>query len=505
MTQPKTRILIILSWFLLAAGGHAQKIVRSFDGDQGMPLSACDSATQRCQRQPEMDVAVNGKRVLQVTRQNVIVFDYSGERLRSTSTADFIRAAGLDPMPPQHNPESGNGPFEPHVVFNEFIGRWMLTATCRNDCLLVSATDDPLGAWGGVYLTCTQGGPCLDNDPALHIGFDKNGVYYCGGHMGDQNPNGVPKVAYDCFAIPAGEVKATAAGKLPEHIIRQHNMPLNVVPAIDHNPRKAASAPAFFAAKTCGHEKPNSCLADSNFAFEWLVSTFTWQGTSGKFTETGREQKIKTDVGSKSNKWLYNMPCCGPRSAVPQAGTEMPLRFGGASRLMTVAQLGSHLYGVAASGPCTHDCGAQGVDSNNLAFWVELDCSNPKACFVSQTGKIAGSDFLTMAPTIGVDKDGNVGIVTASVTAKTHLSVLLWTRRKTDPRNMLQGPMTVVAGTQPYICPPKDGTTLTGNAAGLFTALDVLDGTKLWATQQWANHAERCVWDTRIIQYQIAP
>jgi len=29
-----------------------------------------------------------------------------------------------------------------------------------------------------VYLSCAQGGPCLNNDPALHLGFDKNGVYF---------------------------------------------------------------------------------------------------------------------------------------------------------------------------------------------------------------------------------------------------------------------------------------------------------------------------------------
>jgi hypothetical protein len=409
-------------------------------------------------------------------------------------------------MPPRSvrtNPQAGNGPFEPHVIFDEFIGRWILTATCLNDCFLVSASDDPLGPWGGVYLSCAQDGPCLNNDPALHLGFDKNGVYYCGGHLGDHNPASVPSVAYDCFAIPPDEVKAVAQGKVPAHINRQHNMPLNTVPAIDHNPRKPANAPAFFAAKTCGHEKPNSCLVDSNFAFEWLVSTFAWKGTGGTYTAIGSEQNVKTDVGSKANKWLYNMPCCGPRSAIPQAGTDLPLRSGASSRLMNLVQLGSHLYGAISSGPCTHDCGAQQPDVNNIIVWVELDCSKPTACVVAQTGKLAGADVNPLIGTVGVDKDGNMGIVAASATTKTYLSALLWTRRKSDPPNTLRGPLTVIAGTQPYTCPPQDGVTLTGNAAGLFTALDPLDGTKLWTTEQWANHAERCVWDTRIVQYQV--
>ena len=43
-----------------------------------------------------------------------------------------------------------------------------------------------------------------------------------------------------------------------------------------------------------------------------------------------------------------------------------------------------------------------------------------------------------------------------------------------------------------------------GNAVGVVTALDPLDGTKLWTTQQWGNDATRCVWNTRIVEYQIA-
>ena len=36
------------------------------------------------------------------------------------------------------------------------------------------------------------------------------------------------------------------------------------------------------------------------------------------------------------------------------------------------------------------------------------------------------------------------------------------------------------------------------------TVRDPADGTKLWTTQQWSNDATRCVWKTRIIEYQIA-
>ena len=84
---------------VLAGSATAQTIVRSFDGDSGPGLAACESGITHCDR-PEMDVAVNGKQVVQVTWQNVRVYDYSGRLLQSTEMPAFVRNAGLDPTPP---------------------------------------------------------------------------------------------------------------------------------------------------------------------------------------------------------------------------------------------------------------------------------------------------------------------------------------------------------------------------------------------------------------------
>src|SRR5947207_1522707 len=160
-------ILIIV---LTSACAMAQPIVRSFEGDAGPGLEVCQTFNH-CDR-PEMDVGTNGKQVVQVTWQNVLVYDPSGRLLKSTPMAEFIRNTGLDPIPPKTK-----GPYEPHITYNEFIGRWMMTVTGLNDCLLVSATSDFMSPWKGVYLSCLDGGPCLNYDAANHIGFDKNGVY----------------------------------------------------------------------------------------------------------------------------------------------------------------------------------------------------------------------------------------------------------------------------------------------------------------------------------------
>jgi hypothetical protein len=479
-------ILLVAS---LAA--NAQTIVRSFDGDTGVELAACDEQKAHCKRYPEADVAVNGKHVVQVTRQSVLVYDYGGKLVRSTPLGEFVRNAGVELAP------TGKGPVQPHIVFNEFLDRWIFSASCKNDCLLVSESADPMGKWGGISVTCLEGGPCLDGNLAGHIGYDRNGLYYCASHVGDPS---------DCFAIAAADVGPIAQRKAPAHINRQHKMPMEVYPAIDHDPRKAATAPAFFMAKTCGSEgrtprenETGFCLNAVNSSFDWLVETFTWEGAGGTYSE----QRVKTDVGSKRNKWLYNAPCCGDRQAVAQAGTDLPLRTGGSHRLNNLVQHGTKLYAAMGSGPCKSDCGAHGIDTNHIALYVEMDCANPAACVVSQTAKLSGDDFAPLSATVGVDRDGNVAIMAASFTPQTNLSVLLWTRRKTDPPNTFRGPTTVVKGTQPYTCPPADKVTLIGSSVGVLTALDPLDTTKLWTTQQWAGNAKTCAWNTRIVQYQV--
>lgn len=399
-----------------SAIANAQTIVRSFDGDKGVDLAACNPGTARCARQPEPNAGADGTHVVQVTVNNINVYDYRGKLRRSTPFRAFVRDAGLNPEAPEPKAGPSKGPFEPHAVFDPFIQRWIVTVTCLNDCFIVSASADPMGAWHGAYLTCLQGGPCLNFDPALHIGYDKNGVYYCGGHARDEHPMTVPGYAYDCFAIPNEEVKGVADGKQPRHLNRIHNLPLDILPAIDENPTKAADAPAFFAARTCSRAEPGGCQRSTNFSFSWIIDTFTWDGPTGTYN-TGGEQIVKTDVGSKRNKWFYNLPCCTRLATMAQKNSAIGLRAAESHRLINLVQDGTHLYGALGSGPCISDCGDQGTDTNNVMFYVDLDCSNPAACVVYQTAKIGGADVNPVFGTVGVDRDGNVGIAALSSTA----------------------------------------------------------------------------------------
>src|SRR5271157_1468918 len=174
-------LTIALCLLFLARVASAQTVVRSFDGDKGPGLATCETGVSHCGL-AEMDVATNGKQVVQVTWQNVRVYNKKGRLLQSTPMTTFIRNAGLNPVSGgKRNPGSSvdPGPIEPHIVYNEFINRWIVTVTGQNDSLMVSESPDPKGKWSGIYPSCLQGGPCLNLDAAVHLGYDKNGVYLC--------------------------------------------------------------------------------------------------------------------------------------------------------------------------------------------------------------------------------------------------------------------------------------------------------------------------------------
>src|SRR5215472_5993862 len=91
MATPVVRLILMLAACvsLLAGTARSQTIVRSFDGDSGPGAEVCDAGRTHC-GWADMNVGVNGKQVVQVTWQNVRVYDYTGTQLRSTPLETFI-------------------------------------------------------------------------------------------------------------------------------------------------------------------------------------------------------------------------------------------------------------------------------------------------------------------------------------------------------------------------------------------------------------------------------
>jgi hypothetical protein len=452
----------------------AMTIVHSFDGQIGAGLTACTAMGGHCDR-PEMNAAANGSQVVQVSSIGVSVYSYTGTLLATTPLPMFITNAGLQTTGPKA--------IEPHVVYDEFIQRWVITVSAAFDGLLVSASSDATGAWAGVYIDNDP------NDPSIHLGYDINGVYLSEVQAGTNPDAGFNGVAGVYFAIPSSEMKWVGTFA-PAHKNRAANMPIDGMPAIDQSLTKQSTDHAFFVTKSCN----GNCQNASAYSFHWIVNTVTWSGTTATY---GADQIIKTAVGSTQDQWLYNTPI----AAVPQAGSTTPIRPTEGHRVMTVAQTGSHLYTTLGSGPCTTTtCGAQGNDTNDLFFWVDLDCS-AAACVVAQTGKVSDPNDHLVFATIGATLNGNLGIVAASVGAAIDPSILMWTHATTDVPSTLNGPSMVMAGTQPDTCIASPISF--ASAVGISTVRDPLDPTKLWTTHQYSNSASPCVWATRVIE--LAP
>jgi hypothetical protein len=471
-----------------ADAGTGISVLHSFDGDQGIGPTGAGK--------PMMNVAANGTQVAQVTGHNLNVYDYAGGTISSNTLAAVITSAGLNPIP------SGNvRPYEPHIVFDEFIDRWIVVASCRYDCVLVSDGSDLSSPhWAGFYLD-NQG-----NDPSIHIAYDKNGVYFTEIIISAANPDTPIGATTQVLAIPSSELQWTTTLN-PPHRNKTIGKPLDLMPVIDNNPNKAPGAPAFFVARTCANGGCQS--SPGNLKFQWIVAYGTWSGTTFSVTSNHTsmcsggaapsDQCVRTDPNGTSDLWVYNMP-----RDPDQPGTTVKLRGAEIHRILDAMQLGNRIEVALGSGPCNGNCGAHGMDfGHNIFIWAEIDCSSPASCTVTQTqkGSTAQDDYLWAS--VGVDPIGNVGIVASFVNGTTDsMGIAAWGHASTDPSGALNGPTLVVAGTTPYTCSLNGAVAQTGNPVGVTTVRDPLDPTTLWVSEHYANDSGDCRWDTRIVQYR---
>ena len=473
-----------------ASAGGGLTVLHAFDGESGTVAAY--------RGKPEMNVAANGSQVAQITNPSLDVYDYSGTMLKTTSLATLVTAAGLNPT----TSPGGKPPYEPHILYDPFIQRWIISVSCSLDCVLVSSGSDAVtSSWQGFYLDS------YGMDPGVHLGYDKYGVYFSEVQIAALASKDTPYGSIG-FAIPNSEMAWTTT-LAPTHKNKIVGKPLDLMPVVDDTQSKVMGAPAFFLARTCmgANCQGNPGNLTVNDAFRWIVSYGTWSGTTFNWTSNHTslcaggtapaDQCVRTDPNGTSDRWLFNTPI-----DPPQPGTSVPLRGAEIHRILGAMQQGNHLHAVLGSGPCTSNCGAHGPDTADIFIWADIDCSTPSNCAVSQTQKVSTPDHL-LWPTVGVDANGNVGIFANVVNGSaTYLGIEAWSHHVTDPPGVLSGPVVVAPGTTAYLCSINPTVSQTGNPAGISTVRDPLDPTALWVTEQYANDSADCHWDTRIVQYR---
>jgi hypothetical protein len=406
--------------------------------------------------------------VLVATGQDVAVYDTSGKLLKTQSTENFIRAAGIDldawKSRPALPPQAAGKVNDPRATYDSLIGRWIVACSCSGDFLMVSSGKDATGVWKGVALTDSAG------DLTMFPGWDKNGVYVAEFEL---------KLNSQVIALPATDVAWKGQGNISlAHKSVFNGRPYEMRPAVDPNPRKKPGDPEYLVARSGPPQNAK------NFAMDLLVDQITW--SDNKATVSG-PTAIPTG-------FLYNTPLPVPQTAGP------PLRGNESHRVFSVSAYGGHLYVVEASGPCQSDCGMQAPEANNLFHWFDIDA---KTMRLGQKARVSDPTLSLLFPTMALDGRGNAGIGVTGGSSSQHASIYLFTHPATDSTGKLNGPFLAESGTEAYTCNKGRDPATVGWGTYSATVQDGSDPMKLWTLQEYAGSATPCVWKTRVVGFQM--
>ncbi|HEY1960704.1 MAG TPA: hypothetical protein VGH28_34065 [Polyangiaceae bacterium] len=364
-------------------------IVTSFEGDVDEPGAGCNGACAY-RNHPDMGIAVNGTQVVEVSGQNLSVFDYSGKVLKQTAFGTFMTSMGL----------SVSTIADPRMTYDPFISKWIVVCSCSNDYVMVSDTSDATGGWTGLALGVSSG------DLTMWPGWDKNGVYVSEFQAGSAAPYPYAVVALDNSLQQKGVFK---------------NFPYESRPAMDPNKNKKATDPEYFVAR--GGPTQNG----TNVTFNVLVDAIQWNGATPK-------QLAQATVASP---YLYNTPVDVAQPSGPAVKAQESHRA-----FASVVENG-HLHTVIGSGP------QSGVDKNQLFFWFDIDLSNMS---LAQSAKVSSATEGYLFPSLAVDSMGNVAMIATSVGPSTNPSVVAFAHQTTDPSGFVSAPLVVAKGTSPFTC-----------------------------------------------------
>jgi hypothetical protein len=409
-----------------------------------------------------------GGQVLVATGQDVAVYDTSGKLLKTQSTENFIRTAGIDfdawKSRPALPPQAAGKVNDPRATYDSLIGRWIVACSCSGDFLLVSGGKDATGIWKGVALTDSAG------DLTMFPGWDKNGVYIAEFQL---------KLNSQVIALPAADVAWKGQGNISlAHKTVLSGRPYEMRPAIDPNPRKKPGDPEYLIARSGPPQNAR------NVPMDLLVDQITW-------AEQNATIRGPTNI---STGYLYNTPIPMPQPAGP------PVRGNESHRVFSVSAYDGRLYVVVASGPCEADCGVQGLDVNDLFYWFVVD---PKTMTLSQRAKVSDPTLSLLFPTMAMDGHGNAGIGVTGGSSSQHPSIYLLTHLAGDSVGKINGPFLALQGTEAYTCDKGPNPATVGWGTYSATVQDGSDPAKLWTLQEYAGSKISCVWKTRVVGFRV--
>ncbi|MDT5029650.1 MAG: hypothetical protein QOE61_6576, partial [Micromonosporaceae bacterium] len=373
---------------------------------------------------------------------------------------------------------------DPVTIYDEQADRWFMTqmaypggAQGYHQCMAVSQTPDPTGAWYRYDFLFSQ--TTMNDYPKFGVWPD---AYYMSANefLGGASYTGVSTVAFERTKMLAG----LDARQVTFHIGTQYGslLPSDVEGgALGFNPPSGAPNPFVMFDDDAFGVSPTDRVMMWDFHVDWTNpanSTFGNSGAPNRFFET---------APFDSNLCNYG------RSCIPQPGTTARLDTL-SDRMMYRASYRN--FGDHQSIVLNHTVDTNGADHAGIR-WYELN-ETSGAWALHQQGTYAPDSENRWMGSVAQDASGDIAVGYSVSSSSTFPSIRVAGRLAGDPAGELsQGETTLIAG----------GGSQTHSASrwGDYSAMQVdpTDGCTFWFTSEYMATTSSADWHTRIGSFKF--
>ncbi|MCG6963655.1 MAG: carboxypeptidase-like regulatory domain-containing protein, partial [Acidobacteria bacterium] len=370
---------------------------------------------------------------------------------------------------------------DPVVLYDPLAQRWFMSqlayeGSSYRNCLAVSQTGDPTGAW--YVWQYTYSSSILNDYPKFGVWPD--GYYMTVNEFGGGDP---ATTVFDRTAMLAGDASPAAQYFYIAGVQPAFPLPTN----FEGGPPPPAGEPNYnMAFYDDAWGNPADILQICEFHVDWTTpanSTFTCPagpGDPGYIDLTAAGLPFDSDL------------CGYSRDCIPQPNGQSVDTL--CDRLMFPANyrnlMGTLGYEVMT---VTHSVDVDGSDHAGVR-WYELH-NTGSGWFIYDGGSFAPDSDDRWMGSSSVDIDGNIGIIYSISSSTTYPSVGYTGRLATDPAGTMQSEQLVVAGA---------GSQSGGNRWGDYAAMHVgPTGCDFWGTAEYVNTGGNFIWDTYVASFSM--
>jgi len=416
---------------------------------------------------PDTMGAVGPNHFVEVINSSVAVYTKDGVRLSHVSLNSFFTMTDSGTTYPR------NGAFDPRVLYDSRIDRWLATTLERGDpsgennhvILAVSASDDPTGSWLKYLIPIgdpNSGGTTYFTDYET-LGADDNGVYIAARMFPSSGSSYAKLAALDKTMLLSG----TATVYFFNAITDMYSTPQ---PAYNFDSVGGGDVAWFVSA---------SAFVYANVHYRRL----TWSGGTPSIDAAA------ISVTTPSFTAPLNAPASGSAVAINTGDMRLQMATIRDGRLWTCRTIAVNASGGASS---ADRCGCE---------WFEFDISSGSAV-LDQSGRVydsAASDPRSyFYPSLAVSGQGHVVMACSGVRGTEYVGAYHVGRLAEDAAGSMGAPELFKAGEAAYQQLDSIGRNRWGDYS--FTSLDPVDDMTMWTLQEYAESVAANRWGTWVAE-----